>query len=136
MSDFDGFPEIEGVRHRTVAVNGLDMHIAEAGEPSSERTPVILCHGFPELWYSWRHQLPALAAAGHHVVAPDQRGYGRTTRPDAIEDYDIVHLTDDLVALLDDLGHEQATSSATTGARWSCGTWPSCTPTGSRACAA
>ena len=107
MTATDEFPEIDGVRHRTVAVNGIDMHIAEAGEADAERPPVILCHGFPELWYSWRHQLPALAAAGHHVVAPDQRGYGRTTRPDAIEDYDIVHLTDDLVALLDDLGHEQ-----------------------------
>ena len=107
MNGTDGFPEIDGVRHRTVAVNGLDLHIAEAGEPSAERPPVILCHGFPELWYSWRHQLPALAAAGHHVVAPDQRGYGRTTRPEAIEDYDIVNLTDDVVALLDELGHDQ-----------------------------
>jgi pimeloyl-ACP methyl ester carboxylesterase len=101
------FPAIAGVRHRTVAVNGIEMHLAEAGEPDSEQPPVILCHGFPELWYSWRHQLPVLAAAGHHVIAPDQRGYGRTTRPDAIDDYDIVHLTDDLVALLDELGHEQ-----------------------------
>ena len=107
MTATDGFPHIEGVRHRTLAVNGLDMHVAEAGDPSRDRPPVILCHGFPELWYSWRHQLPALAAAGYHVVAPDQRGYGRTTRPDAIEDYDIVHLTDDLVALLDELGHDQ-----------------------------
>ena len=107
MNGTDGFPQIDGVRHRKVAVNGIDMHVAEAGEPGTDRPPVILCHGFPELWYSWRHQLPALAAAGYHVVAPDQRGYGRTTRPDAIEDYDIVHLTDDLVALLDELGHEQ-----------------------------
>jgi pimeloyl-ACP methyl ester carboxylesterase len=107
-SDLSGLPEIEGVTHRIVQTNGLDMHIAEAGEPDPDKTPVILCHGFPELWYSWRHQLPALAEAGYHVVAPDQRGYGRTTRPDAIDDYDIVHLTDDLVGLLDDLGHEQA----------------------------
>ena len=70
--------------------------------------PVILCHGFPELGYSWRHQIPALAEAGYHVVVPDQRGYGRSSRPDAIEDYDIVHLTDDLLGLLDDLGHEKA----------------------------
>src|SRR5688572_3337231 len=108
MSDSEGFPAIDGVRHRTVAVNGIDMHLAEAGEPTPDRAPVILCHGFPELWYSWRHQLPALAAAGYHVIAPDQRGYGRTTRPEAIDDYDIVHLTDDLIALLDELGHEQA----------------------------
>jgi pimeloyl-ACP methyl ester carboxylesterase len=103
MSDF---PEVPGVRHRTVSTNGIELHVAEAGDPSAP--PVILCHGFPELWYSWRHQLPALADAGYHAVAPDQRGYGRSSRPDAIEDYDIVHLTDDLVGLLDDLGQEQA----------------------------
>jgi pimeloyl-ACP methyl ester carboxylesterase len=96
------------IRHRQITTNGINMHIAEAGEPSSERVPVILCHGFPELWYSWRHQLPALAEAGYHVVAPDQRGYGRTDRPEPIEDYDIHHLTDDMVGLLDELGHENA----------------------------
>jgi pimeloyl-ACP methyl ester carboxylesterase len=69
---------------------------------------VVLAHGFPELAYSWRHQLPALAAAGYRVVAPDQRGYGGSTIPDAVEDYDIVHLTDDLLGVLDDLGAEQA----------------------------
>jgi pimeloyl-ACP methyl ester carboxylesterase len=100
------FPEIAGVTHRTVQTNGLEMHIAEAGDPGGR--PVILCHGFPELWYSWRHQLPVLAEAGYHVIAPDQRGYGRTTRPDAIDDYDIVHLSGDLLGLLDHLGHEQA----------------------------
>ena len=102
------FPDIEGVRHRTVAVNGIDMHVAEAGEPDSERPPVILCHGFPELWYSWRHQLPFLAGHGYHAVAPDQRGYGRSTRPEAISDYDIHHLTADLIGLLDDIGEEKA----------------------------
>ena len=94
------------IRHRMVRTNGIDMHLNEAG---TEGDPlVVLCHGFPELGYSWRHQLPALAAAGYHVVAPDQRGYGDTTRPEAIEDYDIVHLTDDLLGLLDALGAEQA----------------------------
>ena len=96
------------VRHRQVTTNGIDMHIAEAGDPDPSRPPVILCHGFPELWYSWRHQLPALAAEGHHVIAPDQRGYGRTERPAAIDDYDIHHLTDDLAGLLEVLGHERA----------------------------
>ena len=108
MSDLSGLPEIDGVTHRIVQTNGIEMHVAEAGVPDPEKTPVILCHGFPELWYSWRHQLPFLADAGYHVVAPDQRGYGRTTRPEPIDDYDIVHLTDDLLGLLDDLGHEQA----------------------------
>src|SRR5687767_8554086 len=92
------------VTHRTVKTNGINMHVAEMGEGE----PVIFAHGFPELWYSWRHQLPAVAAAGYHAVAPDQRGYGRTDRPEPITDYDIVHLTDDLIGLLDDLGHEQA----------------------------
>ena len=68
----------------------------------------MLAHGFPELAYSWRHQIPALAAAGYRVLAPDQRGYGRSSRPEAIEDYDIVHLTDDLLGLLDDVGAEKA----------------------------
>ena len=69
---------------------------------------MLLAHGFPELAYSWRHQLPALAAAGYRVVAPDQRGYGRSSRPEAVDDYDIAHLTGDLVGLLDDAGEEQA----------------------------
>jgi pimeloyl-ACP methyl ester carboxylesterase len=90
--------------HRMVRTNGIDMHIAEQGEGR----PVILCHGFPEYWYSWRHQLPALADAGYHVVAPDQRGYGETSRPAAVDDYDIVHLTDDMLGLLDALGEERA----------------------------
>jgi pimeloyl-ACP methyl ester carboxylesterase len=78
--------------------------VLEAGEGY----PVVLAHGFPELAYSWRHQIPALAAVGCRVVAPDQRGYGRSSRPEAVEDYDIVHLTGDLLGLLDDLGEERA----------------------------
>ena len=68
----------------------------------------MLAHGFPELAYSWRHQIPVLADAGYHVLAPDQRGYGGSSRPDAVEDYDIHALTGDLVGLLDDVGAEQA----------------------------
>jgi pimeloyl-ACP methyl ester carboxylesterase len=92
------------VRERTVGTNGVELHVFEAGKGF----PVVLAHGFPELAYSWRHQLPALADAGFRVLAPDQRGYGRSTRPDEIEDYDIVHLTDDLLGLLDDIGEEKA----------------------------
>ncbi|MDQ3945736.1 MAG: alpha/beta hydrolase [Actinomycetota bacterium] len=92
------------VIHRQVDVGGIELHVAECGEGPV----VLLCHGFPELWYSWRHQLPALAAAGYRAVAPDQRGYGRSGRPDAVEDYDIVHLAGDLVGLLDALGEERA----------------------------
>jgi len=90
--------------HRQIPVNGVELHVAECGEGPL----VLLCHGFPELWYSWRHQLPALAAAGYRAVAPDQRGYGRSSRPEAVEDYDIVHLAGDLVGLMDALGEEQA----------------------------
>jgi pimeloyl-ACP methyl ester carboxylesterase len=91
-------------RERTLRVNGIDLHVTEAGEGP----PVVLAHGFPELSYSWRHQLPALADAGYHAIAPDMRGYGRSSRPDAIEDYDIEHLTGDLVGLLDEVGEEAA----------------------------
>ena len=80
------------------------MHVVEQGEGP----PVILCHGFPELAYSWRHQLTALAEAGYRAIAPDQRGYGRTDVPEPVEDYDIEHLTGDLVGLLDELGEERA----------------------------
>lgn len=91
-------------RERQVATNGIKLHVVEAGEGF----PVVLAHGFPELSYSWRHQIPALADAGYKVIAPDQRGYGRSDKPDATEDYDIHHLTDDLLGLLDEAGHDQA----------------------------
>jgi len=88
------------IRHRTVETNGIRMHLAEAGEGPL----VVLCHGFPESWYSWRRQLAALAEAGYHAVAPDQRGYGTTDRPAAVEEYTLLHLVGDLVGLLDALG--------------------------------
>jgi len=91
-------------RERIVTTNGVDLHVVEAGEGF----PVVLSHGFPELSYSWRHQIPVLADAGYRVLAPDQRGYGRSTRPEAIEEYDILHLTGDLLGLLDDIGEEKA----------------------------
>jgi pimeloyl-ACP methyl ester carboxylesterase len=93
-------------RERRVATNGIELHLVEAGP--ADGFPVVLAHGFPELAWSWRHQIPALAEAGYHVLAPDQRGYGRSSRPEAIDDYDIVHLTDDLLGLLDDVGAERA----------------------------
>ena len=89
---------------RTVAVNGVELRVIEEGSGF----PVVLAHGFPELAFSWRHQLPALAAAGYRAVAPDQRGYGRSSRPEATEDYDILHLTGDLLGLLDAMGEERA----------------------------
>jgi len=90
--------------HRTVETNGISMHIVEQG---SGRL-VVLCHGFPESWYSWRYQLQALAEAGFRAMAPDMRGYGRTDRPDAIDQYTLLHLVGDMVGLLDALGAEQA----------------------------
>ncbi len=80
------------------------MHIAEAGEGPT----VLLLHGFPEGWYSWRHQMAALAEAGFHAVAPDQRGYGQTGGPDAIDQYSMPHLVGDVIGLLDALGDERA----------------------------
>ena len=90
--------------HRTVTANGIQLHLAEQGEGPV----VVLCHGFPESWYSWRHQLAALAAAGFHAVAPDMRGYGGSDRPDAIDQYTLLHLVGDMVGLLDALGADQA----------------------------
>ncbi|MFC7446718.1 alpha/beta fold hydrolase [Rhodococcus daqingensis] len=90
--------------HRTVAVNGIDLHFAEQGEGE----PVVLCHGFPGLWFSWRHQLEALSAAGYRVIAPDMRGYGRTSAPAQVSDYDRPHTVGDMVGLLDALGIERA----------------------------
>ena len=92
------------IRHRTVQTNGIDMHIAEAGEGPL----VVLCHGFPESWYSWRHQLAALAEAGYHAVAPDQRGYGQTTAPEEIERYTQFDLVGDIVGLVAALGEPKA----------------------------
>ena len=91
---------------RLVETNGVTLRLTEAGERGNP--VVVLAHGFPELAYSWRHQIPALAAAGYHVLAPDQRGYGGSSRPEAIEDYTIAELTADIAGLLDDVGAERA----------------------------
>ena len=89
---------------RYVQSNGIKMRIAEMG-----KGPLVLfVHGWPESWYSWRHQLPALAAACYRAVAPDMRGYGKTDKPKAVEDYDIHHVTADLVGILDALGEKKA----------------------------
>lgn len=94
------------ITERAIATNGVQLHTLEAGEPGAP--VVVLAHGFPELAYSWRHQIPALAAAGYHVLAPDQRGYGRTTRPTDIAAYNIAELSADLIGLLDDVGADKA----------------------------
>lgn len=90
--------------HRTVGANGIHLHLVEQGEGPL----VVLCHGFPELWYSWRHQLPALSAAGFRAVAVDMRGYGESDRPEAIDQYTLLNLVGDMVGLLDTLGVQRA----------------------------
>ena len=99
-------PGVIDINHRTIATNGIEMRIAEAGP--ADGPLVVLCHGFPESWYSWRHQLPVLAAAGYHAVAPDQRGYGGTTAPREVEAYTQFHLVGDVVGLVQALGGGKA----------------------------
>ncbi|XP_057539001.1 uncharacterized protein LOC130817356 [Amaranthus tricolor] len=88
---------MEGIEHRIVEVNGIKMHIAEKGEGEV----VILLHGFPELWYTWRHQIMALASKGYHAIAPDLRGYGDTESPSCTSSYCCFHLVGDIIGLLD-----------------------------------
>jgi alpha/beta hydrolase fold len=88
------------ITHKFLTTNGINMHVAMAGEGPI----VLLCHGFPESWYSWRHQLKALAKAGYCAVAPDMRGYGQTDKPEAIDQYTLLHLTGDMVGLVEALG--------------------------------
>ncbi|GAA1658173.1 alpha/beta fold hydrolase [Catellatospora bangladeshensis] len=90
-----------------VSVNGVELEVFEAGRENGR--PVVLCHGWPEHAFSWRYQVPALAAAGYHVIVVNQRGYGRSSRPAEVTDYDIEHLSGDLVALLDHYGYGDAT---------------------------
>jgi pimeloyl-ACP methyl ester carboxylesterase len=90
-----------------VSVNGVKLEVFEAGRENAGK-PIVLCHGWPEHAFSWRHQIPVLAAAGYHVIAPNQRGYGNSSRPTEVTDYDIEHLSRDLIALLDHYGYEDA----------------------------
>ena len=90
--------------HHYAQVNGIRMHYVEEGAGPL----VVLCHGFPHLWFSWRHQIPALAAAGWRVVAPDMRGMGQTDAPPDPASYDVEHTVADLTGLLDHLGAESA----------------------------
>jgi pimeloyl-ACP methyl ester carboxylesterase len=99
-------PSLGGALPRTIETNGIHLAVYEAGP--QDGPAVVLCHGFPELAYSWRHQVPALVAAGYQVLVPDQRGYGDSDRPEGVLEYDIFHLTGDLVGLLDALSLERA----------------------------
>ena len=102
--DADGEEFLADITHRTLEANGIRIHVAEAGEGPL----VLLCHGWPESWYSWRHQLTALADAGYRAVAPDMRGYGGSERPEPIEKYTLLHLVGDVAALVPALGGKDA----------------------------
>ena len=96
----------EGPRVHRRQVNGIELDVTEAGDPAGPA--IVLLHGFPEAAYSWRHQIEPLAAAGYHVLAPDQRGYGSSTAPREVEAYRVDHLAADVVGLLDATGHDDA----------------------------
>src|SRR3954468_8872361 len=113
MTNLSPIPLPDGIRSRMVPnINGLTMHVLEAGFETPGRPAVLLLHGFPELAYSWRKVMPALAAAGFHVIAPDQRGYGRTTGWSADYDGDLrafslLNLVRDALALVFAFGYRQ-----------------------------
>ena len=92
------------LQHHFATTNGIKLHYVEQGSGPL----FVMCHGFPESWYSWRHQIPAFAAAGFRAVAPDQRGYGQTEAPEAIDSYNIFNLVGDIVGLVNGLGESQA----------------------------
>jgi len=94
-----------GVPMRTMEVNGVALSVDDRGAGEA----VVLLHGFPELAYSWRHQVPALVDAGYRVISFDQRGYGASGKPDDVGAYDLDHLVGDVVGVLDRLGIDQAT---------------------------
>jgi pimeloyl-ACP methyl ester carboxylesterase len=102
MSD----PLTSAITHEQIGSNGISLHVATAGPVDGP--PVVLCHGFPELWYSWRHQLGALGQAGYRAFAPDLRGYGGSSHPTEVGDYGSDSLTADLGGLLDHYGYDQA----------------------------
>jgi len=103
MSNIINFPE-----SMLIAVNGIELEVFEAGQENIGK-PIVLCHGWPEHAFTWRHQIPVLVAAGYHVIVPNQRGYGRSSQPSEVTVYDIENLSGDLVALLDHYGYKDAT---------------------------
>ena len=103
MSNLTDFP-----KPTLISVNGVTLEVFEAGSQNAGN-PIVLCHGWPEHAFTWRHQVPALVAAGYHVIVPNQRGYGNSSCPSEVTDYDIEHLAGDLIALLDHYGYEKAT---------------------------
>jgi pimeloyl-ACP methyl ester carboxylesterase len=101
------FNPAEFPKSNLISVNGVELEVFEAGR-ENKGNPIVLCHGWPGHAISWRQQVPALVAAGYHVIVPNQRGYGNSSCPAEVTDYDIEHLTGDLVALLDHYGYRDA----------------------------
>lgn len=93
---------MEGIEHRTVSVNGINMHVAAKGGEGGR--VVLFLHGFPEFWYTWRHQITAFAALGYRAVAPDLRGFGDSDAPADASSYSCLHVVGDLVALIESVG--------------------------------
>lgn len=114
-----------------ICVNGIELSVHIAG-PEDGR-PIWLLHGFPECWHSWREQIPALAAAGYRVFAPEMRGYGQSGSPAEIADYDLLTLCGDIQQAMDHLAMRRWSWSAMTGARSWPGTWRCSNLNGSRA---
>ncbi len=93
------------LEHSTIETNGICLHVVQAGPKSG--VPVVLLHGFPEFWYGWRKQIPALVEAGCRVIVPDQRGYNLSDKPQGVKSYDVYTLVDDIIGLIDALGYEK-----------------------------
>jgi epoxide hydrolase 4 len=101
-----GVVSLESATHRYIDIDDIRLHVAEAGDPNGPL--VVLLHGFPEFWYAWRHQIPSLARAGFHVVAPDLRGYNLSDKPSAVIAYRLELLAHDVARLIDALGYQRA----------------------------
>lgn len=93
------------LEHSFIETNGIKLHVVQAGPKSG--IPVVLLHGFPEFWYGWRHQIPALVEAGCRVIVPDQRGYNLSDKPQGAKNYDVFTLVDDIIGLIDALEYEK-----------------------------
>jgi len=93
------------LEHSYIETNGIRLHVVQAGPKSG--VPVVLLHGFPEFWYGWRKQIPALVEAGCRVIVPDQRGSNLSDKPKNVKEYDIYTLVDDIIGLIDALGYEK-----------------------------
>ncbi|KAI3526859.1 hypothetical protein L1887_06125 [Cichorium endivia] len=91
---------MEKIQHGKIKVNGINMHVAEIGEGPA----VLFIHGFPELWYTWRHQMLYISSKGYRAIAPDLRGFGDSEAPPSSASYTVFHIVGDLVCLLDSLG--------------------------------